>query len=153
MVRATFRHSEVGDGLALAPRLRTADKKEMIAATGESSPSSLEKGIRDCDECWTMEIDDEPIAMYGYKDSGDGSAYIWLMGSDRINDVKWQFLRISKNAVRSIASKYDSLWSLSDVRNTKHREWYEWIGFHVIKEVPAGPYGLPFNLIEWKEEK
>ncbi len=152
MVKMIIRDAEIGDGHALAPNLREADQQEMAAATGDDSASSLEKGIRDCDKCWCLEVEGEPIGLYGYRDSGDGSAFIWLMGSDVISDVRWQFLRASKNTIKNLSKEFSSLWSLSDVRNTKHREWYEWLGFKVLQEVKAGPQGLPFNLIEWREQ-
>ena len=147
-----IREAEVGDGVALAPRLREADKQEMLASTGEVGSGSLERGIRDCDECWCLEVEDEPIGLYGYRDIGDGSAFIWLMGSDGIEDVRWQFLRASKNTIKHLGKTYDSLWSLSDARNTKHQEWYEWLGFKVLNTVQAGPEGMTFNLIEWRQE-
>lgn len=150
MAKMLIREAEVGDGVALAPNLREADQQEMKAATGEVGPDSLEKGIRDCDECWCLEVEGEPIGLYGYRDSGDGSAFIWLMGSDTIEDVRWQFLRASKHTINRLGKTYDSLWSLSDARNTKHREWYEWLGFKVLNEVNAGPDGELFNLIEWR---
>ena len=146
-----IREAEIGDGVALAPNLREADQQEMMAATGEVGPDSLEKGIRDCDECWCLEVDGEPIGLYGYRDIGDGSAFIWLMGSDVIEDVSWQFLRASKHTIKKLGKTFESLWSLSDARNKKHREWYEWLGFKVINEVQAGPEGMTFNLIEWRE--
>lgn len=152
MMQAIIRHAEMGDGHALAPNLRTADKREMLASIGEVGASSLEKGIRDCDECWCLELDGDPIALYGYKDTGESSAFIWLMGSDKIEDVQWQFLRGSKNTIKQVTKTFDRLWSISDVRNTKHQEWYEWLGFKVIKEIKAGPFDLPFNLIEWNKE-
>ena len=145
-----IRDAEVGDGVALAPNLREADKQEMIASTGESGSGSLERGIRDCDECWCAEVDGEPICLYGYRDVGDGTAFIWLMGSDVIEDVSWQFLRASKHTIKRLSKTFESLWSLSDARNVKHREWYEWLGFKVLDEVQAGPKGMTFNLIEWR---
>lgn len=153
MAKMIIRDAEIGDGIALAPNLRKADMQEMKAATGEVGPNSLEKGIRDCDECWCLEVEGTPIALYGYRDSGDESAYIWLMGSDTIEDVRWQFLRASKNTINKLSKTFTSLWSLSDARNTKHREWYEWLGFKVLNQVKAGPQGDMFNLIQWKEEE
>jgi len=153
MPKMLVRDAEIGDGIALAPNLRKADQEEMKAATGKVDPDSLETGIRDCDKCWCAEVEGEPIALYGYRDSGDGSAYIWLMGSDVINDVRWQFLRQSKYTMNMIAKTYDSLWSLADVRNTTHQEWYEWLGFKILNKVAAGPYGLEFHLIEWRKEE
>ena len=79
MAKMVIREAEVGDGVALAPNLRQADQDEMLAATGEVGPRSLEKGIRDCDECWCLEVEGEPIGLYGYRDSGAGSGFIWLM--------------------------------------------------------------------------
>ena len=147
-----IREAEIGDGISLAPNLREADQQEMQAAIGEVGPDTLEKGIRDCDECWCLEVEGEPIGLYGYRDTGDSSAFIWLMGSDTIESVRWQFLRASKNTIKKLGKSFESLWSLSDIRNKKHREWYEWLGFKVLKEVKAGPEGATFNLIEWRKD-
>jgi len=152
MVKALFRSAEFGDGHALAPNLRTADKREMLAATGESSGTSLEKGIIDSDECWVMEVEEEPAAVYGYRSTEGDSAYIWLLGSDKIHDVRWQFLRESKNMINRLLKTHESLWSLSDSRNEKHQEWYEWLGFKVLTQVKCGPFSLSFNLIEVRKD-
>tara|TARA_R110002012_G_scaffold35401_2_gene101127 strand:+ start:3016 stop:3483 length:468 start_codon:yes stop_codon:yes gene_type:complete len=152
MPKLEIRDAEVGDGITLAPNLRQADKDEMKAATGQVGPDSLERGIRDCDQCWCAEVEGEPVCLYGYMDSGDGSAFIWLMGSDIISDVSWQFLRASKHTMKKLSHTYDSLWSLADIRNTTHQEWYEWLGFKVLNQVKAGPEGRTFNLIEWRKE-
>lgn len=153
MVKVTVRSAEYGDGHAILPNLREADKMEMEAATGDVSGQTLEAGIKDCDECWIMEIEDETIAIYGYRASEGKSAYVWLMGTDKINDVSWQFLRSTRNTTNYVADKFDSLWSLADIRNTKHQEWYEWMGFKVLSQLKAGPSGKTFNLIELRREE
>ena len=128
MPKAIVRQSEIGDGAEIFPNLRPADKREIIAGTGELLQSSLDDGIRTSDECWTLVLEDEPIAVYGYRETSEKDAYIWMLGTEKILDIRWQFLRATKNTVKQIIKNYDSLWSLSYARNTVHSDWYKWVG-------------------------
>ena len=147
MPKAIVRRSEIGDGASLFPNLREADKREIIAGTGALLQDTLDDGIRTSEECWTVVLEDEPIAIYGYRDTDDGSAYIWMLGSDKILDIRWQFLRATKNTINQIIKKYESLWSLSYAKNTVHSDWYKWAGFKIMKTIDIGPFNLPFNYI------
>jgi hypothetical protein len=152
MVQAVFRNAEFGDGHAMFPNLRAADMREMQAVSGNASGTILESGIKECHECFCMVVDGEVIAMYGYMDTGNDSAYVWLMGTDKIVDVKWQFLRAAKNWVKKMSNEFALLWSSADSRNTVHQDWYEWLGFTVVGKSKAGAGDVIFNRIEYKKE-
>jgi len=152
--KAFVRESEIGDGLDLAPYLRLADRREIIAHSGESPRLGLERNMRYSDKCWTVMLDDDPIALFGYSQYGEDSANIWMLGSDKISEIKWQFLRESKNWIKKIAKDFDRLWAIADVRNDLHTKWYKWLGFTITTTINQGPYDLPFYHIEYmKEEK
>ena len=152
MAKAVVRRAEIGDGTELFPNLRTADKKEIIAAHGNIQKETLEDGIRTSDECWAVVLEDETIALYGYRETDDNSAYVWMLGSEKLLDIRWQFLRATRNTIKQIIKKYDSLWSLSYAKNTVHSDWYKWAGFKVMDTFNAGPFSLPFNYILLSKE-
>ena len=149
-VRLTVRKSEKGDGYILGPNLREDDKREVEAVTGDDPGPSLEASIWQCDDCWTVDIGEDPIAMFGCTRSEDtdiNSANVWLLVSDQVEEVRWQFLRESKQWIKRLSRDYAMLWAIADARNKRHKEYYEWLGFVVVGTEPYGPKGLPFHRI------
>ena len=153
MAKATVRKSEMGDGNDLAPSLRLADRREIIAHSGHSPKTGLEDAVRLSEACWTVMLEDEPIALFGYTSDTMDGANVWMLGSDKIQDIKWQFLRESKTWLKNIAKDFNRLWAVADVRNTLHTKWYEWLGFVVTTTIHQGPYDLPFYHIEYIPEE
>lgn len=152
MPKALVRLSEQGDGHALASNLRLADRREVIAYTGESPRNGVERARYQSDECWTVTLEDEPIAMFGYCTDSDDSVNVWMLGSDKIQDIRWQFLRESKTWLKRLMKDYGRAWAVADVRNTVHKDWYEWLGFDIITTINAGPFNLPFYHIEYVKD-
>ena len=147
-LKAVVRESEKGDGYELGPNLRQADKDEIFASTGVDDPAkNLEAGLWNSDTCWTVTLEDEPIAIFGVTGDEDKTANVWMLGSDKIEDVRWQFLRESKTWLKKISKDYDMLWAFADARNTKHTDWYKWLGFEIAGTKPFGPMNLPFHRI------
>lgn len=153
MAKATVRLAEKGDGNALAPNLRLADRREVVALSGESALTILENNLWISDKCWTVVLEDEPIAIFGYIEDGDNAANIWMLGSDKINDIRWQFLRESKNWLKKITKDFDRVWAVADIRNKLHTDWYKWLGFGITTTLSAGPYALPFYHIEYQTKE
>ena len=147
-VQFKVRNSEKGDGYELGPHLRQADKDEIYALTGATDPAQdLESSLWRSDSCWTVALGDEPIAIFGITESEDTTANIWMLGSDKIEDVRWQFLRESKSWLKKISKDFTMLWAFADSRNTKHTDWYEWLGFKIAATKPYGPQDIPFHRI------
>lgn len=149
MVKALVRKSIKSDCGKLSPILRLADRREVIAHSGQSAKDGLETALNASDECWSVDYDDKPIAMFGYLVDSGGSANVWMLGSDKIKDIRWQFLRESKRWLNNIAKDFDRVWAVADVRNKKHTDWYTWLGFSIMATIHAGPFGLPFYYIEY----
>lgn len=147
-VQFKVRGAEKGDGYELGPNLRQADKDEIFASTGVDDPAkNLESGLWNSDTCWTVTLEDEPIAIFGVTGDEDKTANVWMLGSDKIEDIRWQFLRESKTWLKKISKDYDMLWAFADARNIKHTDWYKWLGFEVTTTKPYGPMDLPFHRI------
>jgi len=153
-LKALVRDAEKGDGYDLGPSLRQADKEEIFAATGHNSPSeALEAGLWHSDKCWTVTLADEPIAIFGITADEDNTANVWMLGSDKIEDIRWQFLRESKKWIKRMSKDFSMLWACADARNTKHTDWYTWLGFEIAVTKPHGPAKLPFHRIVYLPEK
>jgi hypothetical protein len=153
VVKACVRFSENGDGTLLAPNLRLADRREVIAHSGSSAREALELNLQASDKAWTVILEEEPIAIFGYIRSGEDEANIWMLGSDKIKDIKWQFLRESKRWLIAVMEDFSRVWAIADVRNIAHKDWYEWLGFSVVTTILTGPFNLPFYHIEYIREK
>ena len=153
MGKASVREAEMGDSTVLAPRLRLADRREIIAHSGYSPADGLGAAVRLSERCWAVILEDEPIALFGYTSDHGNGANIWMLGSDQIQDIKWQFLRESKIWLNTLAKVFERLWAIADVRNNLHTKWYEWLGFEVTATIHQGPYDLPFYHIEYIKEK
>jgi len=153
VVKANVRISKSSDAPELAPNLRLADRREVIAATGETPSKGLVRALDQSTKCWTVTLDDEPIALFGYCSDSPGSANIWLLGSDKIKDIKFQFLRESRSWLETLLEDFDRVWAVADVRNKAHKDWYEWLGFDILTTVNIGPFGLPFYHIEYVKEE
>ena len=152
MDKFIVRPSEPSDGEALAPNLRLADRREIIAMTGESARNGLKSAIEASTHCWTALIDEEPIAIFGYCSDSSNNANIWLLGSDKIKATRFQFLRESKKWLKKIVEDFDRVWAIADVRNKAHKDWYKWLGFDIVTTVNMGPFMLPFYHIEYVKE-
>ena len=150
---ATVRLTSSEDCKELATTIRLADRREIVSLTGKDVKTGLKLALGASDECWTVLLEDEPIAMFGYAEVGQSSANIWLLGSDKIKTIKWQFLRESRKWLKKIVGDFDRVWAIADVRNKAHKDWYEWLGFKVTTTVDVGPFGLPFYHIEYLKEK
>mgnify|MGYP003150192212 CR=1 FL=1 len=156
MGQITIKPIEWGDDRVMAPKLRLADIREVIAGTGLRPDDALAMSVRISDKCWVGWENKEPIAIFGCRDSTNeegSSANVWLLGTDHIQDVSWQFLRKSKEWMSHVSKDYDVLWAVSDSRNKVHQKWYEWLGFDVIQTLLVGPFSLPFYHIMYTKDK
>ena len=156
MGQVTVKRHEFGDYHVLVKNLRLADQREILAGTGMSIEDALAFAVNTSHKCWIGWEDNKPIAIFGCSDSSNDnetSANVWLLGTDRIKDVRWQFLRKSKEWMSHVSKDYEMLWAVSDSRNKVHQKWYEWLGFDIVQTVLVGPFSLPFYHIMYTKDK
>ncbi|MBY3320706.1 MULTISPECIES: phage protein Gp13 family protein [Rhizobium] len=141
------RPSRPEDVTYLAPRLREADRQELLAAGAPGPEQSLRDGLMLSKNCISV-VDDEDraVAMFGVCPSPvEGLGYIWLLGSDDIKQNKTRFLRRSKQWVDTFHQDFTVLTNYVDQRNEVHITWLRWLGFKFLRIVNApGPGNLPF---------
>jgi hypothetical protein len=74
----------------------------------------------------------------------------WLIGTDLIEAHAKPFLRRNRKMVGVMRARYPHLANYVDVRNTKARQWLEWLGFTLREPVPHGPYQMLFHPFDMK---
>ena len=132
-MRALVRPSCEEDCQHLLPNLREADRLEIEAHNADPS-IALDLGYQGSDPCMTVEYQSEPIAMFGvtpcigHEDIG----LVWLLGSDKIKDIRIQFLRESREWLDQIGTNYDMLCNVVWEGNTLHHRWLKHLGFRFL---------------------
>lgn len=139
-MRAIIRPTELEDSILMAPHLRADDLREVEAAQGAgvSIEDVLHRSSVYSDDPRTVEVEGEPIAMFGIVSATDPdvkTGFVWLMGTEGIQDIGIQFLRGCKAQLAEIEKGYDVLTNCVDKRNTLHINWLKWMGFTFIGEV------------------
>jgi hypothetical protein len=137
--------------LALAPLMREADRNEVRASVGMQPLEALTFAVSVSAPglAWTALGDGHPFCMWGVaphpQDSGLG--IVWLLGSDRIYEVRKRFLIESRNYVYKMHAEFPVLANYVDARNVTSQRWLEWLGFNAVHTDPH--YGVerrPFIL-------
>lgn len=140
------RPTEPEDIQSLAPRLRQEDLRELEALNGCSAQKALSEGLRDSDECWSITFNDLVIGMFGVAplEGRPDAGAIWLLASDDLPKIRWEFLKKTRPWVGYFLSKYPKLTNMVDSRNTQHVKWIKWAGFNFINEYEVGPEKVRF---------
>ena len=143
-------HATVSDARPITERLRTADRNELSATSGEPPLRVLVDGIQQSTPCFTVKITatGEPCGIFGTRDSGHPeSGVVWLHGTDDLVANRLTFLRHSRMWLNELHKKYRLLWNVIDARNELHLTWLDWLGFDFVEEIEK--YGVerrPFIL-------
>ena len=133
---------------AFLAELREDDRRELFAI-GNNVRKELEESINFSAECWAAFTDDDkPIVIFGRTmlPERDG-ALIWCVGTDRIEDYWYPFLRHSRNILRKWAEEYGTLFNVVAEFNNPHMRWLSWLGAKFGKEIEVnGETFLPFTI-------
>lgn len=136
---AHVRASRKTDQRELAPRIRKADQTE-LDAHNVTAKFALGLGYTFSKPCLTIEHDGSPIGMFGVTpvEGVDEAGLVWLLGSDEINDIRFQFLRESRQWLKEISKNYGMLCNVVHEGNTLHHRWLRFLGFRFLS------YNSPF---------
>ena len=140
-----FRLSTLEDIKYLAPRLRTSDKKEILASVGLTPYEAMMIGYLENVIVFTIvNKNNEPVAIFGINDVGQNVGAIWLLATDKLKDIQYSFLRENKKVIDFLNTKYKILWNFVDCRNSLHIKWLKWCGFKFINKQNYGVLNKPF---------
>ncbi len=147
VVPATLEHAR-----ELAVTMRHEDVLETWAATHMGNYEVLENSVKVSRDAWTGLVDGRVLAMFGVVTttalSRDGCP--WLLGSQEVGAHGRAFARFSKEYIRLIAPRYDTLANFVDANYPEAIRWVRWMGFKIEPAAPFGPEGAPFHLFWMK---
>lgn len=133
---AFYRASTVNDCEQLAPIMREADAREVMASGGWTPLGALLASLVNAEEANTIIHEDRVIGMFGVGSSEDSDTGIpWLLASEEINEISFQFLRESRHWIRRVQDKYPLLCNYVAAENTVAVQWLRFLGFKFIREI------------------
>lgn len=136
-----FQHSKLEDVYFLAPRLRYADKQEILSLVGLPPLQALLMSFKSAQTCFTIfSSKSNPVAMFGVTEQGA----IWLLATDDITTIQIPFLKECRNVVDFYNKKHPLLWNVVDCRNKLHIKWLDWCGFTFISKRKLGVLNKDF---------
>jgi hypothetical protein len=122
----------------MAPHLRQADLKE-LKASGSTPVAGLSHSLETSSKAFSVLLDGEPIAMFGVSPMDSQGVLVgalWLMGTPGIEQIRYQFLRESKQWLAEIADGYDFLANYVHEDNHLHIRWLRWLGAAMLRRNP-----------------
>lgn len=124
----------------LAPKLRYADRLEIMASSGMEPLEALVESVLVSDEdmCWAATLNGLPVAMFGANkliDDDNTVGGIWLLASDQIGLNKMDFMRKCKQHLAIMHERYEYLTNFIDARNLNTMRWLPRLGFRPCQRI------------------
>lgn len=141
IVPATLEHVA-----AMLPNVRTADRHEVMAATGMAMEDALPDSLKRSEMAWAGMVDDQVACIFGVAGASilSETGFPWMIGTHLIEQHAKAFLRRNKQMVQQMLDRYPHLENYVDVRNTTAIGWLKWLGFEMQEPQPYGMYRMPF---------
>ena len=129
----------------IAPRLRDADRDEVLAAVGIAPEEALVEGFERSTKTFAGFYEEEPFIVFGVGTGQPDVGWPWLLGTDKIREARMGFLRQSEYWLNELHEGHPLLFNYVDARNTLHIRWLKWMGFSFINlHQEYGVGRLPF---------
>ena len=132
--------------LALAPRLRAADRAE-VEALGHSAESALLTSLRGALWARAALLGDRPVCMWGVGAASliGGVGYPWMLGSALLDRFPRDLLRVSRAQLAEMQTLFPQMEGYVDARYAKAVRWLSWLGFTLgapvmFNDVPFYPF-------------
>lgn len=146
------RPAVLADALQLAPKMRKADREEILASHGKTPLESLvipftyEKA-----RSYTIigTAKEGVIGMFGVSPTKDPEYGIaWLLSSEILFKHTKQFIKECPYWVSKMSQGYTYIYNWVDRRNWKSLKWLQYLGFEAKEEIKQFGVGkLPFLLM------
>lgn len=147
VVPARIEHCEL-----MAHYMRDIDKREVWASGAMLPYDSLAFSLKMSDQCFAVIPPDShiPIMMFGigHKQSiFENKRQIWMLATDRIEEIPMTFLRHCGNYLTMIAEG-STVYNYVIEGNNKTLKWLYWLGFTILKAKPHGMLGYNFHYVQ-----
>ena len=146
------RDAVVEDIDILKDNIRDSDKQELWASHHIAPEEALRTSLKKASFCLTIEINKEPIGMMGICPGSilDDNAVIWMLSSDKIDNVRRSFARHSREYINKMLEKFSLLYNFVDARNKESLKWLRWCGAKIYEAKPYGIEKIPFHYFEFR---
>lgn len=138
----------------VAEHIRPADAAEMAAGYSLTPLRAIQIGMKVSALSWTGMVEGKVIAIMGVHQPTllSETARPWMLGTADLDrdDIKFEFLGLSRRVVRAMIKTYSHLENYVDARNAKAIAWLKWLGFTIHDPEPHGPLGMPFHRFEMR---
>ena len=129
VVEATKEHIE-----QIYPFMRTADQIE-VACMGHTPKQALEYGLANDDVTLTaLDPEGVPAGMFGVGQVGN-LAYIWWLGTDIVNDHKYDFIKSSRKWTQMLTKPYGATFNFVHEENKLAIKWLKFCGASFIRKL------------------
>ena len=141
---AHYRDSVQEDVYVLAAKMRLADVEEVKASNALTPTEALQQGF-DMSKAQSIIHKGELIGMFGCAHVDELIGSPWMLGSDKIPQIKKDLLTQSVEWVKEVNQQYPLLINYVDARNKVSIRWLNHIGFSFVQFIPKfGVGGIPF---------
>lgn len=150
---AIVRGSVISDAFNLAPNVRKSDKEEIWKSHHKIPETALIDGYTKSLITLTVERYEVPVAMFGINPLSliNDKAVIWLLASDDIYKIKYEFLKQCRKFIRLFLDIYPLLFNWVDVENKTTLKWLKFCGCKLGPVLPYGTEKAPFQYFEFRK--
>lgn len=135
----------------IAPHLREIDKAEAWAQGAMKPIDALVYSMSNSERANTVFLPDSdiPIIVYGITKQQhifDRRRTVWLLGTNRIKEVKRQFIEQSGQHLQKIAAG-QTVFNYVMQGNRASLHWLKILGFSIMEPEPHGWLNKPFHYV------
>ena len=139
---------------AMADHLRSIDKREMWMSSTLLPRDGLIFSFEHSQESYSVMAQDSDIPMMMFGIGPEQSLLnkkrqIWMLATDRINEVSFKFLRECGDYMNLISAG-STVYNYVIEGNNKTLKWLHWLGFTILKPKPFGILNQNFHYVEKK---
>jgi hypothetical protein len=139
-----------GDALVLYCNMRQEEIDEISASHGDVKKAILDS-ISVSEECWSMVIDGQLIAIWGVVRSPYGLGCLsdgvcWMVPTKTVGRYKKTFWRECKRVIPDMVKRWGILTNAIDCRHTRAIEWGRRLGFKFASPTSFGVEGRDFMM-------
>jgi hypothetical protein len=149
-VRAEVRRATQGDAIALASRLRVADRLEVQYATGREPRDVLLGAFTKPGRVFAIVEGAEVLGLFGVAPTPwqPGSGCPWMLCDEGLMQRHWRaFARQCHQWIDELGTGYAVLQNFVHAENEVHLRWLRWAEFELVHLIPQfGPSRKPFWL-------
>jgi hypothetical protein len=145
-MRQRWRLATPEDIADVVSRLRTADIEECKAMYGITPHDFFTYCGYDPDNTYVIfNAAGVNVALAGVGVRGDGSAAIWMVATEDLENHQIEFLRYSRTFIEEVSRPFTYTFNWVHAQNEVHIKWLKWCGFTFIRlHEKYGASGEPF---------